>query len=209
MASRERLRASDSDRERAVTLLHEAATEGRIDAEELDERLTRAFLAKTYGELDALVEDLPVPVRRDVPTPAPPPRAGFWARFGAMVIDGLLIGLVAGLLSAVVHHSLGTVFLLAISAGYFTVLEGGPGGAGIGKRALGLRVVDARTGGAIGYPRAFVRWLTALLSTAALFIGYLWMLVDSEKQCWHDKLAGDVVIRSRRHRELEPHRRLG
>ena len=74
---------------------------------------------------------------------------------------------------------------------------------------VGLRVVDARTGGAIGYPRAFVRWLTRLLSAAVLFIGYLWMLGDSEKQCWHDKLAGDVVIRADRQRSPEPRRRLG
>jgi len=53
------LRASDEDREQTATRLRHAAVEGRLLADELDERLTEAFSAKTYGELDALVADLP------------------------------------------------------------------------------------------------------------------------------------------------------
>jgi uncharacterized RDD family membrane protein YckC len=208
MSSRERLRASDADRERAVAVLHDAATEGRLSADELDERVARAFSATTYGELDTLVEDLPVPVRTSAPAPTRPARAGWWPRVGAFLIDGLLVSLVAGLLAAAVHGNVGGWLALLVSAGYFTILEGGPGGAGAGKRALGLRVVDKRTGAPIGYPRAFVRWLTRIISAMAFFIGYLWMLGDSERQCWHDKLAGDVVIHADGRRELEPRRRL-
>ncbi|MGH2910006.1 MAG: RDD family protein, partial [Solirubrobacteraceae bacterium] len=193
MSSRESLRASDSDRERAVTVLHDAATEGRLDADELDERVARAFSATTYGELDSLVEDLPMPVRTAAPARTRPARAGWWPRLGACLIDGLLVSLVAGLLSAALHGVGGGLAVL-VSAIYFTVLEGGERGAGAGKMALGLRVVDTRTGGPIGYPRAFVRWVTRIVSAMAFFIGYLWMLGDSERQCWHDKLAGDVVV---------------
>jgi Domain of unknown function (DUF1707) len=53
------LRASDEDREQTATRLRHAAAEGRLLADELDERLTEAFSAKTHGELDALVSDLP------------------------------------------------------------------------------------------------------------------------------------------------------
>lgn len=208
MSSRERLRASDADRERAVSFLHDAATEGRLDADELDERVARAFSATTYGELDTLVEDLPMPVRRPAPPATRPARAGWWPRLGAWMIDGLLVGLIAGLLGAVLHGNLGGGLAVLVSAAYFTILEGGPGGAGAGKRALGLRVVDQRTGAPIGYPRAFVRWLTRLVSAIAFFIGYLWMLGDSERQCWHDKLAGDVVVHGDGRQELEPRRRL-
>jgi uncharacterized RDD family membrane protein YckC len=81
-----------------------------------------------------------------------------------------------------------------VSAGYFTYFEGGPRGAGFGKRALGIRVIDAQTGSPIGYPRAFVRWISQIVSAVFIFLGYLWMLWDSEKQCWHDKFAGDVVV---------------
>jgi hypothetical protein len=53
------LRASDADREQIITRLHTAATEGRIAAEELEQRVSTALKARTYGELDATVADLP------------------------------------------------------------------------------------------------------------------------------------------------------
>jgi Domain of unknown function (DUF1707) len=53
------LRASDADREQIVSRLHKAATEGRIAAEELEQRVSDALTARTYGELDATVADLP------------------------------------------------------------------------------------------------------------------------------------------------------
>ena len=59
MARRSSLRASDADRERVAERLREAATEGRLLAHELEERLARALRAVTYGDLDAVVEDLP------------------------------------------------------------------------------------------------------------------------------------------------------
>jgi membrane-associated protease RseP (regulator of RpoE activity) len=61
MARRSALRASDGDRERVVERLRHATGEGRLLAEELEERLGAAFSARTYGELDALVSDLPAP----------------------------------------------------------------------------------------------------------------------------------------------------
>lgn len=54
-----RIRASDADRERTVTLLREHHAEGRLTAEEFSDRVDRAFAAKTLGELDALLADLP------------------------------------------------------------------------------------------------------------------------------------------------------
>jgi hypothetical protein len=54
-----RLRASDADRERTVELLREHHAVGRITAEEYDERLNKVFAAKTLGELDGLLADLP------------------------------------------------------------------------------------------------------------------------------------------------------
>ena len=55
----ERLRASHEDRDRVIELLRMAAGDGRLTADELDERLERALSARTYGELAALTEDLP------------------------------------------------------------------------------------------------------------------------------------------------------
>jgi hypothetical protein len=55
------LRASDADREAIAERLRRATVEGRLLAEELDERLGTVFAARTYGELDAVVADLPGP----------------------------------------------------------------------------------------------------------------------------------------------------
>jgi hypothetical protein len=62
------MRAADADRERTAKRLRDAAIEGRIRSEELEERLEAALAASTYAELDGLVVDLPVPA------PAPGPR---------------------------------------------------------------------------------------------------------------------------------------
>src|SRR5215472_17321418 len=53
------LRASHDDRDRAVEVLRVAAGDGRITAEELDERVGAALTARTYGELAALISDIP------------------------------------------------------------------------------------------------------------------------------------------------------
>jgi hypothetical protein len=53
------LRASHDDRDRAVEVLRVAAGDGRLTAEELDQRIELALTARTYGELSALTEDLP------------------------------------------------------------------------------------------------------------------------------------------------------
>ena len=59
MARRSTLRASDADREQIAERLRQATAEGRLLAEELEERLERLFASRTYGELDAIVADLP------------------------------------------------------------------------------------------------------------------------------------------------------
>ncbi|HXP22055.1 MAG TPA: DUF1707 domain-containing protein [Streptosporangiaceae bacterium] len=69
------LRASHEDRDRVVEMLRVAAGDGRLTAEELDERLEFALTARTYGELTALTADLPasglesVPLAASVPVP--------------------------------------------------------------------------------------------------------------------------------------------
>jgi DUF1707 SHOCT-like domain len=53
------LRASDADREQVAERLRQATAEGRLNADELEGRLQTLFAARTYGELDALLADLP------------------------------------------------------------------------------------------------------------------------------------------------------
>ncbi|MFC8670729.1 DUF1707 domain-containing protein [Streptomyces sp. NPDC057199] len=68
------LRASDADRDRTADILREALAEGRLTAEEHSERVEDVFRAKTVGELEPLVADLPVAHRsRPSATFAPAP----------------------------------------------------------------------------------------------------------------------------------------
>ena len=59
------LRASDHDREQTANRLRHAAAEGRLLAEEIEQRLEAVFSARTYGELDLIVSDLPPHSARD------------------------------------------------------------------------------------------------------------------------------------------------
>ncbi len=56
---RNRMRVSDADRDQAAEVLREAAGQGRISMDELDERLEHAYAAKTYADLEAVTHDLP------------------------------------------------------------------------------------------------------------------------------------------------------
>ncbi len=66
-----RLRVSDADRHRVAELLRQAAGEGRLDLEELDQRLEAAYVAKTYGDLVPLTADLPIDSQLRQPAPHP------------------------------------------------------------------------------------------------------------------------------------------
>jgi hypothetical protein len=71
--ARSELRASHEDRDRVVELLRVSAGDGRLTADELDERLEQAMTARTYGELAKLVADLPTAgSAADVPAPRTP-----------------------------------------------------------------------------------------------------------------------------------------
>ena len=62
------LRIADADRDRTVERLRAATAEGRLDPDELEERVSRALSARTQRDLDAVLRDLPEP---HVPAPAP------------------------------------------------------------------------------------------------------------------------------------------
>ncbi len=67
------LRAADADRAAVATQLGDQMSAGRLTVAEYDERLTRAYAARTYGELEALTADLPRPAARPA-APAPAAR---------------------------------------------------------------------------------------------------------------------------------------
>jgi Domain of unknown function (DUF1707) len=74
------LRAADADRAAVATVLGQHMSAGRLTLDEFDERLTRAYAAKTFGELDALTADLPAvdgprSPERHLPAQTPAPAA--------------------------------------------------------------------------------------------------------------------------------------
>ena len=73
------LRASDADRERVADVIRQAAGDGRLTMEELDERLDAVYAAKTYAELEPITRDLPQTPGGAAPAPVP---AGDQQRFG-------------------------------------------------------------------------------------------------------------------------------
>jgi hypothetical protein len=83
-----RMRACDADRERTADLLRTAYVEGRLDQEELGERLGRVYAARTYGDLAAQTADLPV--RRPLPLAPPVPAP---AATNGMAIGSFICGL--------------------------------------------------------------------------------------------------------------------
>ena len=121
-------------------------------------------------------------------------RAGFWRRFAGSFIDGIVVGIASGILRGILGTGAGTGLGLVVSAVYFTAFIGADRGQTLGQMALGIRVLGLDNAGSIGYGRAFLRWLVSIVSAIVLLIGYLWMLWDGEKQCWHDKAANDVVV---------------
>jgi hypothetical protein len=93
----DRLRASHEDRDRVIETLRVAAGDGRLTAEELDDRVESAFSARTYGELAALTSDLPAGGEAIAPMPHPLParakdvvrlecRSGHVSRVGRWVV---------------------------------------------------------------------------------------------------------------------------
>lgn len=68
------LRVSDDDRHKVADVLREAAGEGRLELDELDERLEATYAAKTYADLVPITADLPMTREQtSTPTPLPPP----------------------------------------------------------------------------------------------------------------------------------------
>ena len=114
------------------------------------------------------------------------PRAGFWERMGAGLLDFILVGILGGL-----THFPPLGFLVALA--YFAAMWTWKGTT-IGGIVLGLKVVRA-DGGAVTFAAALVRALAAAFSIFVLFLGFLWIAWDGEKQGWHDKIAGTVVLR--------------
>ena len=95
-ASRHHLRVSDADREQTAEVLRTAAGDGRITFDELDERLSAAYGAKTYGDLAQVTADLPGPGLEPPSPVAPAPGTFAAARIGGTPGAGVSIAVMSG-----------------------------------------------------------------------------------------------------------------
>ena len=134
---------------------------------------------------------------------------GFWARFGAFVIDSLLVVAICLPLVSWYYgpdYWLSVAFikgpadflinwvLPAIAIVIFWMYRQ----ATPGKMVISARIVDAKTGGKPTTGQLVVRYLGYYVSTIPLLLGLIWVAFDPRKQGWHDKLAGTVVVRPKR-----------
>ena len=136
------------------------------------------------------------PTAANVPEAFAYPRAGFWERLGAGFLDMVLVCVLAGFahgflrsINSLDGPPLGFLIALAYFAGMWTWK-----GTTVGGIVLGLKVARL-DGQPVTFAVALVRALAAAFSMLVLFLGFLWIAWDSEKQGWHDRIAGTIVLR--------------
>jgi uncharacterized RDD family membrane protein YckC len=122
------------------------------------------------------------------------PRATYPRRFFALLVDGIVLSLVSEAVMRLLGEEGGSVLAALLSAYYLVVLIGGPRGQTLGCLLFQIRVVSRDGGGPVGYGHALVRWLVSIVSGSLLLLGYIWAFFDRERQTWHDKAAGTVVV---------------
>ncbi len=136
--------------------------------------------------------------------------AGFWTRFAAVFLDGLLLyavnfvlGLVAGVGFAAASSGTPSTGMIAtqLSLALVQLLIGmtyeavmiGKYGATLGKMACKIKVVTP-DGGKVSYGRAFGRYFAKMLSGLICSIGYLMAAFDEEKRALHDRICNTRVV---------------
>jgi uncharacterized RDD family membrane protein YckC len=88
---------------------------------------------------------------------------------------------------------IGLIYLLVVHGLYFTSLESSTSQATIGKKLLGLKVVD-KYGDRINFATALYRYLFKHVSTYTLMIGFLMAAFSLKRQALHDKAANTLVV---------------
>lgn len=135
--------------------------------------------------------------------------AGFWRRYAAVFLDGLvvslmftpiafIVGLIAGVLglgqSIAFGAALYVLFFVAYTA-YYVFMESGERGATFGKRWVKIRVVDVN-GSRISAGRALGRFVGHLLSYITGYLGFLIQPFTARKQALHDMVSGTVIVKT-------------
>ena len=140
-----------------------------------------------------------------------PPLAGFGRRTLGYFIDLVIIFLLLGIIIPVAKYinvnayrsagyGGGEDFFIIVTflfvnffiVSYFTWFHA-EGGQTPGKRVMGIRLVSLY-GNEVGFTRSVFRSLGYYVSYVVFCAGFIWALFDQNRQTWHDKLAGTIVI---------------
>lgn len=137
--------------------------------------------------------------------------AGFWIRVAAVLVDAILLSVITlpllwaiygigyfegdkdGMIAGPADFLISWVAPAVASVFFWRSKQATPG-----KMVISAKVVDARTGQALSVNQAVGRYFGYFLSAAPLGLGFLWIAFDARKQGWHDKIAGSVVVRTRK-----------
>jgi uncharacterized RDD family membrane protein YckC len=124
--------------------------------------------------------------------------ASFGKRFLAVLLDGVILAIINGLISAVLGKNTGLASLVGILVAwlYYAVQESSEKQATLGKQALGIVVTDLE-GKRIDFVKATIRYFSKILSTLILMIGYIMAAFTERKQALHDMIAGTLVVNRR------------
>ena len=114
------------------------------------------------------------------------PRAGFWIRMAALAIDAILVGVIVSPIGG------GHLYLLFLAA--YGALLWKTKGSTVGGIIFKLRVIRADDR-PVDWPTAIVRALGCFISLVIGGLGFVWIAFDLEKQAWHDKISGTIVVR--------------
>lgn len=134
--------------------------------------------------------------------------AGFWIRVGASIIDTIWLLLLTLSLGWMIYGAIyfestelsmgfADIIITYLLPLFLTVMFWIYKSATPGKMMLGLKIVDATTLKKASGGRLFLRYIGYYVSTIVLFLGFLWVIWDSRKQGWHDKMANTVVIKTK------------
>jgi uncharacterized RDD family membrane protein YckC len=121
------------------------------------------------------------------------PRATFFTRIAAGILDVVLVIILTQILDDFDHMNIFFLLLLAYIIGFW-----GWKGTTVGGIICQLRVVRV-DGAPLRFADALVRGLSSVFSALVLGLGFLWILRDPERQAWQDKIAGTFVVRVPRH----------
>ncbi len=116
------------------------------------------------------------------------------ARLGAMIIDSIILGIVAGVIFGTTRDSAWALnFMLTL--GYNWYFWTRSNGQTPGKRIMGIRVVRY-DGGPLNDVDALIRAIGYYVNSMVFGLGWIWALFDDRKRGWHDMLAKTLVVKA-------------